>query len=93
MAANPYHDIYRPELITIHDAYVVNAFQQAQDQLLDNSCDPTAFLEIKYDGGGRIRRIWDDQVVQSLSERERLRLFPQLNGLFKLAINNRLYPA
>jgi hypothetical protein len=93
MAFNPYHDIYRPELVTIHDTYVVNAFQQAQDELNNLSCDPTAFLEIKYDGGGNIRRIWDDQIVQSLSERERLRLFPQLNGLFKLAINNRLYPA
>jgi hypothetical protein len=89
---NPYHDIYKPELVTIHDTYVVNAFQQAQDELNNLSCDQTAFLEIKYDGGGNIRRIWDDQVVQSLSERERLRLFPQLNGLFKLAINNRLYP-
>jgi len=93
MAANPYHDIYRPELITIHDTYVVNAFQQAQDELLNFGCDPVAFLEIKYDGGGRIRRIWDDQEVQTLTERERLRLFPQLNGLFKLAFNNRLYPA
>ena len=89
---NPYHDLYRPELVTIHDTYVVNAFQQAQDELNNLSCDATAFLEIKYDGGGQIRRIWDDAVVQSLSERERLRLFPQLNGLFKLAINNRLYP-
>jgi len=92
MALNPYHDIYRPELITIHDTYVVNAFQQAQDELSSFGCDLTAFLEIKYDGG-TIRRIWDDQIVQSLSERERLRLFPQLNGLFKLAINNKLYPA
>ena len=89
---NPYHDLYRPELVTIHDTYVVNAFQQAQDEMNTLSCDQTAFLEIKYDGGGQIRRIWDDSPVQSLSERERLRLFPQLNGLFKLAINNRLYP-
>jgi hypothetical protein len=93
MAANPYHDIYRPELITIHDAYVVNAFQQAQDELLNYGCDPAAFLEIRYDGGGHIQRIWDGQEVQTLPERERLRLFPQLNGLFKLVFNNRLYPA
>jgi hypothetical protein len=89
---NPYQDIYKPELITIHDTYVVNAFQQAQDDLVNFGCDPAAFLEIKFDGS-KIRRIWDDQEVQTLSERERLRLFPQLNGLFKLAINNKLYPA
>jgi hypothetical protein len=89
---NPYHDTYSPKLVSIHDVYVVNAFQQAQDELSNLSCDPTAFLEIKYDGGGNIRRIWDDSVVQSLSERERLRLFPQLNGLFKLAVNNKIYP-
>jgi hypothetical protein len=89
--SNLYHDTYLPKLITIHDTYVVNAFQQAQDELNNLSCEPTAFLEIKY-LEGQIRRIWDDSVVQNLSERERLRLFPQLNGLFKLAINNRLYP-
>jgi hypothetical protein len=89
---NPYRDTYRPELITIHDTYVVNAFQQAQDELAAYSCDATSFLEIYYDGGASIKRIWDGQDVQSLSERERLRLFPQLNGLFKLAMNNRLYP-
>jgi len=92
MPFNPYHDTYRPELNTIHDNYVVNAFQQAQDELAAYSCDVAAFLEIYYDGGGKIKRIWDSQDVQTLSERERLRLFPQLNGLFKLAYNNRIYP-
>jgi len=88
---NPYHDTYLPKLVSIHDTYVVNAFQQAQEQLNDLSCAPTAFLEIYYEGG-RIRRIWDNLEVQSLSQRERLRLFPQLNGLFKLAVNNLIYP-
>jgi hypothetical protein len=92
MAFNPYHDIYKPDLITIHDDYIVSAFQQAQDELSIFGCDPAAFLEIKFDGS-KIRRIWDNQEVQSLTERERLRLFPQLNGLFKLSFNNRLYPA
>ena len=92
MAFNPYHDTYRPELVVIHDNYVANAFQQAQDELSTYGCDPTAFLEIRFDGT-QILRIWDGIVVQSLPERERLRLFPQLNGLFKLAFNNRLYPA
>jgi len=89
--ANLYHDTYLPKLIIIHDILVVNAFQQAQEQLNDLSCDLTAFLEIYYQEG-RIRRIWDDSEVQSLSQRERLRLFPQLNGLFKLAVNNLIYP-
>jgi hypothetical protein len=92
MAFNPYLDKYKPSLINTHDLYVVNAFDQAQSTMNAQGCDPTAFLEIKYDGGGNIRRIWDDAVVQTLPERERLRLFPQLNGLFKLAMNNRLYP-
>ena len=92
MAFNPYHGIYKPELVTIHDTYVVNAFDQAGSVMNDTGCDLTAFLEIWYDGGGNVRRIWDDAIVQSLSERERLRLFPQLNGLFKLAVNNILYP-
>jgi hypothetical protein len=90
--SNVYNEKYHSELINIHDTYVVIAFQQAQDELSNLSCDQTAFLEIRYDGGGNVRRIWDDQRVQDLSERERLRLFPQLNGLFKLAMNNRLYP-
>ena len=92
MAFNPYQDKYRPSLINTHDQYVVNAFGQAGSVMNDTGCDPTSFLEIKYDGEGNVRRIWDDAIVQSLSERERLRLFPQLNGLFKLAFNNRLYP-
>jgi len=92
MAFNPYHDTYRPELVAIHDNYVANAFQQAQDELAAYSCDPTAFLELRY-LEGQIQRIWDGAQVQTLPERERLRLFPQLNGLFKLAFNNRLYPA
>jgi hypothetical protein len=92
MAFNPYSEKYRPSLINTHDQYVVNAFDQAGAVMNETGCDPTAFLEIKYDGGGNVRRIWDDQRVNDLSERERLRLFPQLNGLFKLAVNNKLYP-
>lgn len=89
---NLYRDVYRPELQTIHDTYVVDAFEKAQNDLVDFGCDVAAFLEIKFDGN-KIQRIWDGQEVQTLPERERLRLFPQLNGLFKLAINNKLYPA
>jgi len=89
---NVYSEKYKPSLDNIHEVYIVNAFDLAQTTMAEQGCDATAFLEIKYDGGGQIRRIWDDSVVQSLSERERLRLFPQLNGLFKLAMNNRLYP-
>lgn len=92
MAYNPYHDVYRPELVSIHDNYIVNAFDQAQNELASYSCDPTAFLELYFDGS-QIIRIWDGAAVQALPERERLRLFPQLNGLFKLTFNNRLYPA
>ena len=92
MAFNPYQDKYRPSLINTHDQYIVNAFNQAQNELASFGCDYTAFLEIYYDGS-QIQRIWDGAQVQSLPERERLRLFPQLNGLFKLAMNNRLYPA
>jgi hypothetical protein len=92
MAFNPYNEKYRPALINIHDTYVVNAFQQAGDAMNEQGCDQTAFLELRYIEG-QIRRIWDDAFVQSLPERERLRLFPQLNGLFKLAMNNRFYPA
>lgn len=91
MAANPYHT-YQGELILIHDNYVVNAFQQAQDEMNAFGCDPCAFLELRY-VENQIIRIWDGAVVQSLTERERLRLFPQLDGLFKLGINNKLYPA
>ena len=92
MAFNPYQDTYKPSLINTHDKYVVNAFNQAQNELTSFGCDNVAFLEIKFDGS-QIVRIWDSTIVQSLPERERLRLFPQLNGLFKLAMNNKLYPA
>lgn len=90
MAFNPY-PTYREELITIHDNYVVDAFSQAATSMSEQGCDSTAFLEIYYQEG-KIFRIWDSAEVQVLSQRERLRLFPQLNGLYKLAMNNRLYP-
>ena len=92
MAFNPYQDTYKPSLINTHDKYVAAAFNQAQNELVSFGCDNVAFLEIRFDGS-QIQRIWDGAQVQSLPERERLRLFPQLNGLFKLAMNNRLYPA
>lgn len=91
MPANPY-DIFRDQLIDIHDTVVVNAFDNAATTLNAYGCDQTAFLELYFDGT-KIVRIWDSTNVSSLPERERLRLYPQLNGLFKLAMNNKLYPA
>jgi hypothetical protein len=66
-----------------------NAGLQLQTAGLTNQVQ---FLEIYYDGGGLIRRIYDDARVNQLPSLEQLRLYSQLNGLFIQATKELLYP-
>lgn len=91
MALNIYDAKYFPELETLRDDYIIDAFSNAETTMNSNGCPSCAFLELKFQGG-KIVRAWDATQVSILSAAERLRLFPQLNGLFKLGMDNLFYP-
>jgi len=88
---NPYPTIYSN--LSQQSLDILAAFTNAGTEL--NSIGVTAvvlYLEIYYDGGGNIRRRWDDTRVNVLPNIEQLRLFPQLGGLFIEASKVILYP-
>lgn len=77
--------------LTAQATQIAGGWADAQAVLGANSAPDTAFLEIGYQGG-KIVRLWDQQEMTILPASERERLFPQLAGLFKLAMNNVLLP-
>lgn len=64
---------------------VTGAFTDAQNELFNIGAPPVQYLEIYFDGS-KIYRAWDDQRVDILPLSEQLRLYPQLDGLFKKAV-------
>lgn len=74
--------------LTRLNAYATNdvtgAFTDAQNELQNLGAPPVQYLEIYWDGG-KIYRAWDGQRVDALPLSEQLRLYPQLDGLFKKA--------
>jgi hypothetical protein len=66
------------------DTDINNSWSLAQSELNAQGAPDTIFLEITY-SGGKILRLWDGSQVNGLSESEQLRLYPQLNGLFRKA--------
>lgn len=89
MPANPYSTI-ASNLITEYND-VSAAFSNAQTELGTQGAPETFFLEISY-SGGKIVRNWDGIQVNTLSLAEQWRLYPQLGGLFNLAMRKLLYP-
>jgi len=63
---------------------VTGAFTDAQTELIAISAPEAQYLEIYFDGSN-IRRAWDNEKVDTLPLSEQLRLYPQLDGLFKKA--------
>lgn len=82
MPANFYQDLFT-ELSTF-DGSVLQAWIDAKNELAAQGVPETIFLELRY-GDGKIFRLWDGSDVTGLSESEQLRLYPQLNGLFRKA--------
>lgn len=76
--------------LTSQSVFVLSAFTDASAELNAQGCADTYFLEIAFQGG-KIVRNWDGSQVNSLSTEEQWRLYPQLSGLFNLAMNNLLY--
>jgi hypothetical protein len=77
--------------LTTEETTILDSWGDAESQLSTSSAPSTAFLEIQWDGS-RITRVFDGVQVSSLGRSEQLRLYPQLGGLFNLAIRNLLYP-
>lgn len=63
---------------------VTGAFTDAQTELGNISAPTVQYLELFYDGS-KICRAWDGEKVDTLPLSEQLRLYPQLDGLFKKA--------
>jgi hypothetical protein len=77
--------------LTAEAADITAAWDDARIELNTQGAPEVYFLEINFTGG-RIRRTFDDAQVSSLPSSEQLRLYPQLGGLFNLAMRNKLYP-
>ena len=91
MPANPYSTI-AINLTTEHND-IIASWSNAETELAAQGAPQAEFLEIKWDGGGgKIRRVFDNAPMTSLSEAEQFRLYPQLGGLFNLAMRTLLYP-
>lgn len=89
MPANPY--VTAAADLIAQSVDVLVAFTDATAELNAQGCGDTYFLEIAFQGG-KIIRLWDGTQVNSLPQREQWRLYPQLQGLFNLAMRNLLYP-
>jgi hypothetical protein len=91
MPANPYPTIATN--LTTEESNIASSWSQAANELLSQSAPDTIFLEIKFSSAaGAILREFDGTPVTSLALSEQLRLYPQLGGLFNLAMRNKLYP-
>jgi hypothetical protein len=77
--------------LTAESVDILAAWDDARAELITQGAPDTYFLEINFTGG-RVRRTFDNAAVNSLSQAEQLRLYPQLGGLFNLAMRNLLYP-
>lgn len=84
-----YPDFYT-ELAAL-DTTITSAWNNAQSELGTQNPPNTYFLEISWEDG-KIRRTYDGSQVSGLSKAEQLRLYPQLNGLFKKAMLALLMP-
>lgn len=89
MPSNFYTQFYTASTLTRTE--ILNAWIEAKDELVAQGAPDTWFLEINFTGG-KIRRTYDDNMVETLSESEQRRLYPQLNGLFQRAVFNLLMP-
>ena len=87
---NPYPTIATN--LTTESTDILAAFTDAATELASQGAPQTLFLEIEWTGATRIVRIFDGVNVAALSQAEQLRLYPQLGGLFNLAMRNLLYP-
>lgn len=65
---------------------IIGSFADARTQLLTISAPDVQYLEILWDGA-RIYRAWDNTEVVTLPLSEQARLYPQLDGLFKKAVD------
>jgi hypothetical protein len=86
---NPYTIIFTD--LTTENAAILAAWSEARGALVTQGAPETYFLEINFTGT-RIKRTFDDVEVVALSASEQYRLYPQLNGLFNLAMRNLFYP-
>jgi hypothetical protein len=90
-AVNPFPGIYAD--LQQESLDVQAAFGNAEVELVGAAAATTYFLEIVFDStAGHILRISDNAQVSTLSDAEQLRLYPQLGGLFNLAMRNLLNP-
>jgi hypothetical protein len=90
MPANPYPQIATN--LTTEESNIIASWGFAEAELTSQAAPATEFLEIRWDGGTSIVRVFDSVSVSTLSQSEQLRLYPQLGGLFNLAMRNLLYP-
>lgn len=79
------------QLDIIH-ATVINAWPDAEARLAESGCSPTAYIDLGYQDGV-ISRLSDGMRISDLPQSLQLFYYPRLNQLFKLAYNNKIYPA
>lgn len=70
---------------------ITNAYTFAEIELGNNGIGDFNHLDLEY-AGGKINRRYDGIRVSTLGDKIMLKYYEQLKGLYKLAVNNKLYP-
>jgi hypothetical protein len=74
-------------------ARIENFFGDLGSNLSSLGINPVYHQDIYYDGNGNIRRVLDDEKIQTLSLSDRQNFYSQGLGLMKIAMNKYLLPA
>jgi hypothetical protein len=86
-----HYDIYANNLAGVHDSVVI-AYDQARSVLMDHGAPTTAHLDLIWNvDDNKIYRRQDFADMNAVSDADKLKLYYQLSGLFKIAMNNKLY--
>jgi hypothetical protein len=67
-------------------------FGNLSNKLIALGVPATYYQDIYYDGDGNVRRVSDNEKIQTLSMFEREKYYDQGLGLMKIAMNKYLYP-
>ena len=70
---------------------ITNAYTNAENELNGQGVADFNHLDLEF-AGGKINRRYDHAQVSTLGDRVMLKYYEQLKGLYKLAVNNKLYP-
>ena len=70
---------------------ITSAYSFAETEMSNNGIGDFNHLDLEW-SGGKVKRRYDGAQVSTLGDKTMLKYYEQLKGLYKLAVNNKLYP-